>query len=323
MHGLLPGAIRTRMRTVGTAGLIAITALAVAAPVSADVEREQRGTCEGGSRWELSLEREHGHIDIDLEVDTVQVGRAWKVKLWHEGSRFLTVRRTTDREGEIDISRTRRITPGAIPSGSGPSTPSPATSATGGSASDGGSRRVSAPSERVTARPTMPTGRTAVASLDGPLRPWRAAWIVLACAAASIGCAALTPGPGGGAPTEVPRTPASRSIAPAPSAIAGEDPLGLPRVPGARLVGRASGRDEGLSILELDYRVAADVDTVRQHYRRVMLEHGWTVGDMEVDEAGWEFDASQGTREVEIEIEATNDGTLIEVTVTDPAGVSA
>lgn len=90
--------------------ITAVTAAAVltAAPVSADVEREQRGQCSGSSRWELSLEKEFGRIDADLEIDTTRTGRAWRVRMHHDGTRFVNMRRVTDREDEIDLDRQRR-----------------------------------------------------------------------------------------------------------------------------------------------------------------------------------------------------------------------
>jgi hypothetical protein len=78
-----------------------------AMPVSADVERERRGACDGTSRWELSLEKEHGRVEVDLELDTRRSGRAWRIRMAHDGAAFLTVRRVTDREGEIDLDRRR------------------------------------------------------------------------------------------------------------------------------------------------------------------------------------------------------------------------
>lgn len=98
-------------RWTGRSAAIALAVTAAAAmtamPVSADVEREQRGTCDGTSRWELSLEKEFGRIEIDLELDTRRSGRAWRIRMAHDGAAFLTVRRVTDREGEIDLDRRR------------------------------------------------------------------------------------------------------------------------------------------------------------------------------------------------------------------------
>jgi hypothetical protein len=93
----------------------------------------------------------------------------------------------------------------------------------------------------------------------------------------------------------------------------------LPPVPGARRTERARDRDDGLVVLEVVYAVDADIETVRRHYRRVMQEHGWRVGDTEVSDDGWELEASKGSREVEIEIESASGGTRVEVSLTDLA----
>jgi hypothetical protein len=93
-------------------GLIAVAGTAVPA-AAAEVEREKRGTCSANARWELSLEKEHGRIEVSIEIDTFRSGRAWDVRAWHDGVRFVNVTRTTDREGEIDLDRVRRDTAGS------------------------------------------------------------------------------------------------------------------------------------------------------------------------------------------------------------------
>jgi hypothetical protein len=101
---------RSQRRTLRVGAItlaVAAAAAMTAVPVSADVEREQRGACGGTSRWELSLEKEHGRIEIDLELDTRRAGRAWRITMAHEGASFLTTRRVTDREGEVDLDRRR------------------------------------------------------------------------------------------------------------------------------------------------------------------------------------------------------------------------
>lgn len=86
---------------------VALAAVVATVPVSADVEREREGSCTGTSLWELQLEKEHGRIEVDLEIDTRRAGRAWNVRLTHNGTRFVSGRRVTDRTGEIDIDRIR------------------------------------------------------------------------------------------------------------------------------------------------------------------------------------------------------------------------
>ena len=95
----------------GALGVIAGAGFASPA-AAADVEREKHGSCTGSSRWELQLEREHGRIEIDLDVDTPRSGQTWVVKLKHDGDVFTKVRRVTDAEGEFEVDRSRNNRPG-------------------------------------------------------------------------------------------------------------------------------------------------------------------------------------------------------------------
>jgi len=98
-----------RLGIAGSAALMALTTMAVVAmPASArDVERHARGVCTGTSDWELELEKEHGRIEVNVEVDTRRVGRTWEVKVWHNGTRFASVLRRTDRDGDVELERVR------------------------------------------------------------------------------------------------------------------------------------------------------------------------------------------------------------------------
>lgn len=105
----------TKRRTLGRIGipvmaaLMALTSMsALAMPVAArDIEREKHGLCTGSSDWELELEKEHGRIEVKVEVDTRRVGRQWRVRIWHNGTKFTDVVRRTDRHGEVDVERVR------------------------------------------------------------------------------------------------------------------------------------------------------------------------------------------------------------------------
>ena len=88
----------------GTA-LLAVPVAATAAPIRADVEREKDGMCSSSSTWDFNLEKEHGRIDIDVDVDSRAAGQKWTVKITHEGKTVYNKTRPTDREGEIDVSR--------------------------------------------------------------------------------------------------------------------------------------------------------------------------------------------------------------------------
>jgi len=98
-----------RLAGLAATGIMAVVAMtALAAPAAAaGVEREARGACSGTSRWKLELDKEHGFIEVDLDIDTTVSGRKWKVRMWHNERRFVKTVRTTDHEGEIDLDRVR------------------------------------------------------------------------------------------------------------------------------------------------------------------------------------------------------------------------
>ncbi len=76
-----------------------------AAAVNSPLDVERRGACSGTSHWELDLERHHGRIEVDFEVDTHSPGDVWRVVLRHDGDVFFRDRRTTDHEGDFDVDR--------------------------------------------------------------------------------------------------------------------------------------------------------------------------------------------------------------------------
>ena len=104
--------MRIRTATAATAAAaIAGMVLAVpatAAPVRTDVEREKGGRCSATSAWDLSLEKERGRIDIDVDIESRQAGEQWTVKVMHNGRTAFDRTRTTDDEGELDVDRTVR-----------------------------------------------------------------------------------------------------------------------------------------------------------------------------------------------------------------------
>lgn len=112
-----------------------------------------------------------------------------------------------------------------------------------------------------------------------------------------------------------PSLPVEPSPTPEPNAPG--DPIDLPSAPGSVLTSFEQEDLGPFQSLEIEYRVDLDVEVVRRHYREALREHGWTVGEVEVDEDGWEFQASKGQREVELEIEREAYGSSVEVTLTD------
>jgi hypothetical protein len=111
---------------LATAATLAVPAVAGAAPVRTDVERENGGRCTASSFWDLNLEREGGRIEIDLDIDTSTPGQRWKVKVTHDNRTVVNRTRATDREGELDLTRwvndrrgTDRVTFRAVNSSTG------------------------------------------------------------------------------------------------------------------------------------------------------------------------------------------------------------
>ena len=103
--------IRTATAAGAAAAALAGMVLAVpagAAPVRADVEREKGGRCSATSFWDLSLEKERGRIDVDVDIESRQAGERWTVKVTHNGRTVFNRTRVTDDEGELDVDRTVR-----------------------------------------------------------------------------------------------------------------------------------------------------------------------------------------------------------------------
>lgn len=94
--------------------------------------------------------------------------------------------------------------------------------------------------------------------------------------------------------------------------------MDLPRMPGSIRTVHEIDRHEGLAVVEIVYHTLETIDEVREHYRRVLREERWQLGEIEVDDGTWELEASKGGREVELEIGRIGTRTFIEVTVTEP-----
>ena len=93
------------------AGAVAVPASAVliAAPASADVERH--GAI-GSGDYEFSVDREGARYEVNFDIDHVKPGTRWKVVLRHDGERILTRTLKADHEGELDIETHRPNTSG-------------------------------------------------------------------------------------------------------------------------------------------------------------------------------------------------------------------
>src|SRR6266487_3867103 len=109
--------MRTIQRLLVAALLVASgIALAPAAGAKGGVIRT--GVCSGAAHWKLKLSPDNGRIEVEFQVDTNRVGRAWRVRIRHNGvlifvgtrvtkapSPAFTVRRLTSNRAGTDSFR--------------------------------------------------------------------------------------------------------------------------------------------------------------------------------------------------------------------------
>jgi hypothetical protein len=66
------------------------------------------GNCSAGSRARLTLSRDDGHVEAEMEIHTAQVGEHWRLQFSTEGTGFATVVKMTrpeDGRGGLSVSR--------------------------------------------------------------------------------------------------------------------------------------------------------------------------------------------------------------------------
>ena len=102
--------LRKSTAVAGITALLAVpTAMVVASPANADIERG--GSC-AGARYELNVDRERGGFEVDADIEDAAPGSRWRIVLKHDGRTYYNKVRTTDREGDVDVERFRHNTNG-------------------------------------------------------------------------------------------------------------------------------------------------------------------------------------------------------------------
>ena len=85
----------------------------MASTASASQEVQTLGSCsQGKARYELEVDREHGHYEVSFDLDSNRSGQQWRLKLFHDGDRVFNDVRRTDGEREVDFERDRPDTAG-------------------------------------------------------------------------------------------------------------------------------------------------------------------------------------------------------------------
>lgn len=129
-------------------------------------------------------------------------------------------------------------------------------------------------------------------------------------------------------PGATPLTPTAPGPSPRPALEGADsllmgplDPLGLPGLPahpGSDIVAYDAGVDGAVRWVLTEY-LAPDAaqDDVREHYRGVLRDGAWFVGDVDYRNGIWSFAANLGTREVQLEINQVDGGVHVSVFVSD------
>ncbi len=101
---------RTITLTTATLVVAGGSTLLLTPPAHADLEKHARGTV-AGARYDISVEKERGHFDVDAELDGVAARSAWKMVVRHDGAKVATrTARATRDDGrwEVDFREVRR-----------------------------------------------------------------------------------------------------------------------------------------------------------------------------------------------------------------------
>lgn len=104
-----------KLISTAVAALAVIALLIPAGIANADMERERErerhGSCDPRGRWELQLEKDGAHIEVDAEVTSGPAGQRWTVKLHHDGTKIADVekRTRTDDDERPDLEVERRV----------------------------------------------------------------------------------------------------------------------------------------------------------------------------------------------------------------------
>jgi hypothetical protein len=90
---------------VATAALFAPAGVANAG----GVEQEKHGRCDPRGRWELSVDKEAGRIEVDLEITSAPAGQRWNVVIRHNGAKDFdgtkVTRRDDDDKPDLEVER--------------------------------------------------------------------------------------------------------------------------------------------------------------------------------------------------------------------------
>jgi len=101
------------MRTIRRLLVVALLAAngIAAAPAAGAKGGEviRTGVCSGAGHWKLKLSPDNGRIEVEFQVDTNRIGRAWRVRIRHNDVLIFVGKRVT--KAPSGAFTVRRLTP--------------------------------------------------------------------------------------------------------------------------------------------------------------------------------------------------------------------
>jgi hypothetical protein len=90
---------------VGAMGLTLFAATTATARTAAPNAVIKTGHCSAASTWKLTLKRDAGRIESDVEVQTPTAGQAWHFAMFDNGVKFGAGTKTTAADGSWSATR--------------------------------------------------------------------------------------------------------------------------------------------------------------------------------------------------------------------------
>jgi hypothetical protein len=100
---------RRTIAALGAATLLAAPMTVLTAAPASAADREFRYA---GAEVEFDVEKDDGRFEIEVDIDDAKPGSRWRVVLRHNGNVYHKRVHRADSDGEVEIDKERRDTPG-------------------------------------------------------------------------------------------------------------------------------------------------------------------------------------------------------------------
>lgn len=99
-------------RTIATLGATALVATPLTVIVAGPATAADREFRVAGAEVDFDVDKDDGRFEVEVNIDDATPRSKWRVVLRHDGKRFHKRVHRADRDGDIEIDRTRRDTRG-------------------------------------------------------------------------------------------------------------------------------------------------------------------------------------------------------------------